>query len=162
MIQLAIKYFVRFGQLDIPSVGQLKLLKKEAELIDGVLKSPSEFIEFDLNTGTPSKQFYQYLGNALDISTDQAAIQYEQSWEGKFENDQKLLIGNLGVISKKEDSYTWESHFNASQFYSDIEVGNLPNSEIFETELTAQKNDKWAIWAIAYAVIAILAILLKQ
>jgi hypothetical protein len=97
MIQLAIKYFVRFGQLDIPSVGQLKLSKKEAELIDGVLKSPSEFIEFELNTGIPSKQFYQYLGNALDISTDQAAIQYEQSWEGKFENDQKLLIGNLGV-----------------------------------------------------------------
>jgi hypothetical protein len=31
MIQLAIKYFVRFGQLDIPSVGQLKMSKKEAE-----------------------------------------------------------------------------------------------------------------------------------
>ena len=37
MIHLAIKYFIRFGQLDIPSVGQLKLLKKEAELIEGVL-----------------------------------------------------------------------------------------------------------------------------
>lgn len=60
MIQLAIKYFVRFGQLDIPSVGQLTLLKKEAELIDGVLKSPSEFIEFELNAGIPSKQFYQF------------------------------------------------------------------------------------------------------
>jgi hypothetical protein len=162
MIQLAIKYFVRFGQLDIPSVGQLKLLKKEAELIDGVLKAPSEFIEFELNAGIPSKQFYQFLGNVLDISTDQAAIQYEQSWEGKFDNDQKLMIGNLGVISKNEGSYIWESHFNATQFYSDIEVGNLPNSEIFETELTAQKNDKWVFWAIALTVIAILAILFKQ
>jgi hypothetical protein len=162
MIHLAIKYFIRFGQLDIPSVGQLRLLKKEAELIDGVLKSPSEFIEFELNGGVPSKQFYQFLGNALDISTDQAAIQYEQSWEGKFDNGQKLMIGNLGIISKKEDRYTWESHFNASHFYRDIEVGNLPNSEIFETELTAQKNDKWAIWAIALAVIAILAIIFKQ
>ena len=46
--------------------------------------------------------------------------------------------------------------------YKDIKVGNLPNSEIFETELAAQKNDKWAIWAIALAVIAILAILFKQ
>jgi len=162
MIQLAIKYFIRFGQLDIPSIGQLKLLKKEAELIDGVLKAPSEFIEFELNAGIPSKQFYLYLGNALDISTDEAAIQYEQSWEGKFDNDQNLMIGNLGVISKKEGSYIWESHFNATQFYTDIEVGNLPNSEIFETELTAQKNDKWVIWAIALAVIAILAILFKQ
>ena len=162
MIQLAIKYFVRFGQLDIPSVGQLKLLKKEAELIDGVLKSPSEFIEFELNAGIPSKQFYQFLGNTLDVSMDQAAIQYEQSWEGKFDNDQKLMIGNLGVISKKEGSYIWESHFNTTQFYSDIEVGNLPNSEIFETELTAQKNDKRVFWAIALAVIAILAILFKQ
>jgi hypothetical protein len=162
MIHLAIKYFIRFGQLDIPSVGQLKLLKKEAELIDGVLKAPSEFIEFELNTGVASKQFYQYLGNALDISADQAAIQYEQSWESKFENDHKVMIGNLGVISKTEGTYTWESHFNTSQFYKDIEVGNLPNSETFETELTAQKNDKWAIWAIALAVIDLLAILLKQ
>jgi hypothetical protein len=72
------------------------------------------------------------------------------------------MIGNLGVISKNEGSYIWESHFNTAQFYSDIEVGNLPNSEIFETELTAQKNDKWVIWAIALAVIAILAILFKQ
>jgi hypothetical protein len=162
MIHLAIKYFIRFGQLDIPSVGQLKLLKKEAELIDGVLKSPSEFIEFELNTGTPTKQFYQFLGSALDISADQAAIQYAQSWESKFENDQKVMIGNIGIISKNEGRYTFESHFNSSQYYKDIEVGNLPNSDIFETELTAQKNDKWAIWAIALAVIAILAILFKQ
>ncbi len=162
MIHLAIKYFIRFGQLDIPSVGQLKLLKKEAELIDGVLKSPSEFIEFETNAGTPSKQFYQFLGNALDISADQAAIQYDQSWESKFENDQKVMIGNLGFIFKNEGRYTFESLFNSSQYYKDIEVGNLPNSEIFETELTAQKNDKWAIWAITLAVIALLAILLKQ
>ena len=72
------------------------------------------------------------------------------------------MIGNLGSISKNEDSYTFESHFNSSQFYKDIEVGNLLNSEIFETELSAQKNDKWANWAIALAVIALLAILLKQ
>jgi hypothetical protein len=162
MIHLAIKYFIRFGQLDIPSIGQLKLLKKEAELIDGVLKSPSEYIEFELNTGTPTKQFYQFLGSALDISADQAAIQYAQSWESKLENDQKVMIGNLGSISKNEGSYTFESHFNSSQFYKDIEVGNLPNSEIFETELSAQKNDKWAIWATALAVIALLAILLKK
>jgi hypothetical protein len=162
MIHLAIKYFIRFGQLDIPSVGQLKLLKKEAELIDGVLKSPSEFIELELNTGIPSKQFYQFIGNALDISAEQAAIQYAQSWESKFDNDQKVMIGNLGIISKNDGNYTFESHFNSSQFYKDIEVGNLPNSEIFETELTAQKNDQWAIWAIALAVIALLAILFKQ
>lgn len=161
MIHLAIKYFIRFGQLDIPSVGQLKLLKKEAELIDGVLKSPSEFIELELNTGIPSKQFYQFIGNALDISADQAVIQYAQSWESKFDNDQKVMIGNLGIISKNDGNYTFESHFNSSQFYKDIEVGNLPNSEIFETELTAQKNDQWAIWAIALAVIALLAILFK-
>jgi hypothetical protein len=162
MIHLAIKYFIRFGQLDIPSIGQLKLLKKEAELIDGILKSPSEFIELELSTGIPTKHFYQFLGNALDISADQAGIQYAQNWESKFENDQKVMIGNLGIISKNEDIYTFESHFNSSQFYKDIEVGSLPNSEIFETELTAQKNDKWAIWAIALAVIALLAIVSKQ
>lgn len=162
MIHLAIKYFIRIGQLDIPSVGQLKLLKKEAELIEGVLMAPSEFIEFETNAGSPSNQFYQYLGNALEISSDQAAIQYAQSWESKFENDQKVMIGNIGIISKNKSRYTFESHYNSSHYYKNIEVVSLPNSEIFETELTDQKNDKWAIWAIALAVIAILAILFKQ
>jgi hypothetical protein len=162
MIHLAIKYFIRFGQLDIPSVGQLKLLKKEAEFLEGILKSPSEIIEFEVSSGVPSKHFYQFLGNALDISADQAAIQYEQNWKNKFENETKVMIGNLGVIAKNEEQYTWESHYKSNQFYSDIEVGNLPNSEIFEMELTAQKNDKWAIWAIALAIFAILAILFKQ
>ena len=162
MIQLSIKYLIQFGQLDIPSIGQLKLLKKEAELSGGVLKSPLEFIEFDVNLGIPTKQFYQYLANALDISADQVAIQYKQYWESQVENDQKIMIGNLGAFSKNEGVYIWESHFNSSQFYKDIEVGDLPNSEIFDTELATQKNDKWVIWAIALAVIALLAILLKN
>ena len=38
----------------------------------------------------------------------------------------------------------------------------LPNSEIFDSELETQKNDKWVVWAIALAVIALLAILLKN
>ena len=162
MIQLSIKYLIQFGQLDIPSIGQLKLLKKEAELSGGVLKSPLEFIEFDVSSGVPTKQFYQYLANALDISSDQVAIQYEQYWQSQVENDQKIMIGNLGAFSKNEGIYIWESYFNSSQFYKDIEVGDLPNSEIFDSELETQKNDKWVVWAIALAVIALLAIFLKN
>ena len=162
MIQLAINYFIRFGQLDIPSVGQLKLSKKEAELKDGVLIAPSEFIHLELITSNPSKQFYQYLGNALEISVDQAAIQWEQFWNHKFQEEKIATIGSLGTISKNEDNFYWQSSFDSSNYYNNIDLLYLPSKEIFEEIQTETKKDIWVIWSIVFAVVAVLAILFKQ
>lgn len=162
MIQLAIKYFIRFGQLDIPSVGQLKLSIKEAELIKGVLIAPKEYIEFEQCTIMPSKQFYQYLANALDISADQATIQYEQFWNKSFQEGAVVNIGNLGNITKNEHDYSWHASFDSSNYYNNLEIEQLPIAEIIEDIQEEQRNDKWIIWAIVFTSIALLAILLKQ
>ncbi len=162
MIHLAIKYFIRFGQLDIPSVGQLKLSKKEAELTDGTLIAPSEFIHFEQNTGKSSKQFYQYLANALDISADQAAIQYEHFWNNKFQEEKIATIGSLGTLSNNEGNFVWLSHFDSSSYYNNIETTLLPNTEILDDAPFETHNDKWMFWAITLATIAVLAILFKQ
>ncbi len=162
MNHLAIKYFIRFGQLDIPFVGQLKLSKKEAALKDGVLVAPSEYIEFKQCIGIPTKQFYQYLANALDITTHIAAIHYQQYWTNKFQESKITIIGSLGKFTKNEDTYLWHSDFNSSNYYNNIDTALLPNTEGFEDTPFENPKDKWVIWAIVLTVIAVLAILYKQ
>ena len=162
MIHLIIKYFIRFGQLEIPTIGQLKLSKKEAELKDSVLKAPLECIHFEQGQGLPTKQFYQYLSNALDISVDQATIQYEQFWHNKFKEDGVVAIGSMGTITKHQDNYEWNATFDSSIYYNDIEIEQPIYSEVFEEMPIEQNKDKWLLWAIVLTVFAVLAILFKQ
>jgi hypothetical protein len=162
MIHQIVTYFIRFGQLDIPSIGNLKLSKKEAEWEQGILLAPKEMIQFELGDSIPSKHFYQYIANALDISLEQAAIQYEQIWETQLEQDRKLTLGNLGVLSKEGDSFQWKSHFDSTQHFNNIDLSSLPNSVSYEEEEAIQRKDKWYIWAIVLSIIAIIAILFKQ
>lgn len=162
MIHLAIKYFIRFGQLDIPSVGQLKLSKKEAVFNNGILNAPTEIIEFEIGEGKASKLFYQYIANALEISVDQAAIQYEQFWMHQLQDNTVVNVGSLGSISKSEGNYFWHSNFDSANYYKNIEINQLPQTEIMdEADEVVQHKDKWEIWAIVLAILAILAILLK-
>ena len=140
MIHQLVTYFIRFGQLDIPSIGNLKLSKKEAEWEGGILMAPKEMIQFELGNNTPTKHFYQYLANALDISLEQAAIQYEQIWKTQLELDHKLTLGNLGILSKEGDSFQWKSHFDSTQYFNNIDLSILPNSVSFEEEEAIQKR----------------------
>jgi len=162
MIHQIVTYFIRFGQLDIPSIGILKLSKIEAEWEEGILMAPKEIIQFEQGEGTPNKHFYQYLANALDISTEQAAIQYEQIWNTQLEQDHKIALGNLGNFIKAGKSYQWESHFDSTQYFNNIDLSNLLNSVSFDEEEAIQKKDKWYIWAMILTAIAIIAILFKQ
>ncbi|MEI6189642.1 MAG: hypothetical protein WCP61_04395 [Chitinophagia bacterium] len=162
MIHQIVTYFIRFGQLDIPAIGNLKLSKKEAEWAEGVLIAPKEIIQFELGDSIPNKHFYQYIANALDISAEQAAIQYEQILNSQLEQDHKLVLGNLGVLTKEGNSYQWFSHFDSTQYFNNLDLSSLPNSVSFDEEEAIQKSDKWYIWAIVLSVIAIIAILFKQ
>ncbi len=162
MIHHIVTYFIRFGQLDIPSIGNLKLSKKEAEWEEGILMAPKEMIHFEKGDSTPTKHFYQYLANALDISVEQAAIQYEQIWKTQLEQDRILALGNLGVLSKEGDSFQWKSYFDSTQYFNNIDLSSLPNSVSYEEEEAIQRKDKWYIWAIVLTVVAIIAILCKQ
>lgn len=162
MLHLTIKYFIQFGQLDIPRIGQLRLIKKEAFFNEGLLISPSEHIEFELGQVMPSKQFYQYLANALDISADQASMQYEKLWSHQIENEHQIAIGSLGVLTKKQDTYTWESHYFSKNYFNDIEVSDSIKSNFQEDTVIEIQKDHWWIWAIVFCCIAILGILCKQ
>lgn len=161
MIHIAIQYFNRYGHLDIPGVGQLKLLKKESVLQNEILKAPTEIIEFEMGEGKVSKLFYQYIANSLEISADQAAIQYDQFWNQQIKEASCIEVGSLGTITILEGNYLWRSSYDSNNYHKDIPLDQFPYKEILEEVQATQNKDRWGIWAMVLAVLALLAILLK-
>ncbi len=162
MINKAAQYFIRFGHLDLPKLGNIKWQKKEAQWQDGVLYAPQESIEFEPMEVKPSKQFYIYLADQLCISNDQAAIQ----WEEKFNSfttsmNDSIEIGNLGVISKVNGETIWTSNYDASKYYKDIHLASSVISETLITTDEKSKKDNWVWWALVFVVLAIISIFYK-
>lgn len=162
MLTQSEKYFIRFGQLDMPNVGQLKYIKKEATLLNGVLVPPISSIEFELGKGIPQKHFHLFLANELDISLDQAVLEFDNFWQSQFNNESPILLGNLGSIIKTEHSFQWVSHFDASCYYTPIEVDTIKNDDELSEVIFNKQKDYWIKWAILLGIIAFIAILLKQ
>jgi hypothetical protein len=162
MIKSLEQYFIQFGHLDFPNVGSLKWNKKEANWQDGKLSAPVEEIVFDLQVTKPSKVFYNFLAEALNISNEQAVIQYEHFLQEFIVNDEPLAIGNLGILNKHNNIFTWETKFDATNYYADINLGTISLSENDIDKSHNLKKDNWILWAIFLLVIATVAILLKH
>lgn len=161
MTKYIITYFLQFGQIDIPGVGSLQIIKKEAEFTNGIIHAPSEMIHFEKGNYSPNKQFYSYLSSLLDISNEQATIQYEQYCSTNFADHSRITLGNLGSLELNNKEYTWVSNFKSSDYLKNIDVSSLPNAQFFEDAYTNKQKDKWWVWAIILGIIALIAILNK-
>jgi hypothetical protein len=156
------QYFIQFGHLDLPGIGSLKWSKQEAEWQDGVLYAPQEHILFDPIGDKPSKQCYNFLGDHLGCTSEQAALKLEQLIQQfKEQTVSNFELGSLGVIQKQADHYKWTTYYQSVDYYKNInvKVASYANNEIEEE---ASTSTKWWVWAISIAVIAIALILYKQ
>jgi hypothetical protein len=162
MIKSLEQYFIEFGHLDFPNVGSLKWYKKEAIWQDGKLTAPFEEIVFDAQALKPSKVFYNFLAEAMNTSNEQAVLQYEQFLQEFIANDEPLAIGNLGILKSQHNNFSWESKFNASNYYADINLGTISLSEDAIDKSHNLKKDNWILWALILLVIASIAILFKH
>lgn len=162
MIKSLEQYFIQFGHLELPKIGSLKWLKKEAEWQNGKLIAPSESIILDCIDTKPTKAFYNFLGDALNISTEQAIIQYDQLLDNAIENNEPITIGNLGTIKKVDNAYIWLSNFNSTTYFSDINLGNVSLSDSSINTVHKSNKMNWKIWALLLFAIAAIAILFKQ
>jgi len=152
------QYFVQNNELVITNIGTLYLTKKPASWIEDTLHAPELIILFTTATKKPSTQFYNYLAESLNISNEEANIQYEQFLHSIFETkDKTLTIGNLGSIEKMGEEYTWKSNFTSKQYYKDITIS--PVNTIDENEKI--NFIQWTRIAIILFIIAIAAILFK-
>ena len=78
MINSLTQYFAQNGQLILPNIGMINYHKVEAVWVNSKLVAPKETILFEATDSKPSKQFYHFLGDNLDISYEQAIVQFDQ------------------------------------------------------------------------------------
>jgi hypothetical protein len=155
------QYFIKFGQLDLVSFGSLKWQKKGASFADEGLEAPKESIHFEPISSTPTKHFYVYLGEALSISTEQAAIQYEQFIQNIFDGNQDTIaFESLGHFSFNNGILNWQSQFSNNLFYSSVEFAKITSSNTIE-QLDVEEKDNWILFASIIAIISLVAILFK-
>jgi nucleoid DNA-binding protein len=162
MISSLIPYFIQFGHIQIPGLGKLQFVKKDAVFHDHVLLAPQESIELLMNEEAPTTHFYQFLAHSLELTMDQVIKDYHQFWKDQLGQHQDIQFGSFGKFQCHNKKYQWQSHFDTKTYFNDIELGTLPilpPEEIMEVEI---KKDRWWMAAIFLFVIGILAIIFKS
>lgn len=162
MIPSLIPYFIQFGQLQIPGLGRLHFVHKGAVLQEGILLAPQESIQLENNEEAPTIHFYQYLAHSLELTMDQVIKEYHQFWKDQLSQQQDIYFGSFGKFHCHNKSYQWQSQFETSSYYNNIEIGSLPiilPEETIEVEI---QKDRWWIRAIILFILGLLAIAFKS
>ena len=155
------QYFIENGQLDLLSWGCLKWQKKQASFNDKGIDAPLESILFEPIASVPSKHFYIFIADHLDISTEQAAIQYEHFIQNLFDGHQEQIpLESLGTFIFNNGILNWQNHFISSDFYIDIFLDKVTNNTVIE-DVSVDDNDNWILMSSIIAILSLLAILFK-
>jgi hypothetical protein len=162
MINTLVQFFIKNGQLDLPSIGILKWSKQASYWELNKFIAPKEFIDFEVTEVVPSKHFYNFLADELNISIEQANLQFDGFIQAFQEQKiTSLNFGNLGTLHKNENLVSWNNLYNADLYYKDLSMGMAP---LFESEYEQANNnrDYWWVWTIGLILIATALIIYKQ
>ena len=162
MIQTLVQYFIKNGHLDMPSIGVLKWSKQASYWEQNKFIAPKEFIVLELAEVTPTKHFFTYLADELNISIEQAILQYD-GFIQQFKEQEitSLNFGNLGTLHKNGNGISWNNLYNAEIYYKDLELNIAQVHESNELSLNSQR-DYWWVWTIGLILIAVSLIIYKQ
>jgi hypothetical protein len=162
MTNLLVQYFIKNGHLDLPSIGLLKWSKQAAYWEHNKFMAPKECIVLEQTQVTPSKHFYNFLAEELNISIDQAHLQFEafiQQFMGQETGH--LHFGNLGTVIKTNTLITWHNLYHTDVYFMDFELSISPEFE-GEKINTHQSKDYWWVWTIGLIAVALALIIYKQ
>ena len=161
MVQLLEQYFIEFEVLDLPQLGTLRKIKKEANFLDGIWSTPKEFIVFDNYQNKPSAHFYTFLAQHLDISEQSASTQLDLLINDFLNNTEvELIIGSLGMFKHQNSIIEWVSTYNSELYYDTIDLPILAPTNS-EEEIQQDLNNKWWLGALTLLILAIVLILFK-
>jgi K+-transporting ATPase A subunit len=157
------KYFLDHGQLVIPGIGLLRLDQKNAQALDHEIQPPVEKIIFEVLdevNSKPNKLFYIYLSDHLDCTIEQAMIDYTAFFTNQLSSNNTVELGNLGLLKSVNNTFSFQSNFNSSNYYQPITIEKVLTEDQDENNFNTSPS-RWWILPIIIATIAILAILLK-
>jgi len=161
MLKFLIQYFAKNGELILPNIGRIKYHKEEASWVNAQLLAPKETIVFESIDVKPTDQFYHFLANSLNLSFEQAKMEFEAYLKSIFQNEvPHFEFGNYGTLSKGEHLYQWTSNFNSITYLNSIDIAPIVNSTNMNANHFSQSS-KWKLWAILIAIVAIILILFK-
>jgi hypothetical protein len=156
------QYFILNGRIVLPGIGTLQLQRQKAVFLSNGYIAPKEKVVFISNEATPSPEFYDFIANQLDVSLEEATVQFHDYINDFIgQTSASLPIGNIGTFHKNYAHIQWVGFFNEVPFYKDFS----PNAAIDSIEATLKadepKKDFSIIWYIILFVIATVLILIK-
>jgi hypothetical protein len=161
MIHLLEQYFIEHEVLDLPQLGTLRKIKKEANLTDNNWSIPKEYIVFDNYQNKPSSQFYNYLADNLDLSEQAAIVKLDQLVNDFLTTTgADLKIGSIGTFKHQEGIIEWETSYDSDHYFSPIDLPILEKLDI-DLDTQIEPNNKWLIWSFSLLLIAVVLILYK-
>jgi hypothetical protein len=154
MINILVQYLIKNGHLDLPSIGTLKCVKQESYWENNIFIAPNESVEFESINVVPTKHFYSFLADELNISIEQAALQLEQFINDfKSKNNSKLVFLNFGFLQYNDHLFTWHNTYDTTIYYKNLklEVTEV-NNQIDNNSNT--KKDLWWVWALLVFILS--------
>ena len=163
MLPILEKYFLAYGQLVLPGIGQLNLTQTDSIHSNGAFQPPVHQIIFDAiiePTNKPSKLFYIYLSDHLDCTIEQAIIDYTTFFTNQLALSNEIDLGNLGQLNISNEAYTFKSNFDSAHYFQTIHLEKVQLEDQSQNNFNTTSK-QWWILPLVIAIIAILAILLK-
>lgn len=156
-----VKYFIQFGHLELPKIGNLKLHKLDPIFNGDQWESPTYKIHFEPTETQVDKHFYIYLAESLELSIDQAIVKFDE-----FINSIVSLpsatytLDGLGNFIINHGRIEWQSDFDSNTYYDPLNfIPVAIESEVFDGD-NGQK-DYWIRWSLILFVLSIAAIIFK-
>jgi len=163
MLPILEKYFLEYGQLVLPGIGQLNLTQTDSVHLNGAFQPLVNQIIFDAiiePTNKPSKLFYIYLSDHLDCTIEQAIIEYSAFFTNQLAVSNNIDLGNLGQLTISNEAYTFKSNFDSAHYFQTIQLEKVQLEDQSQNNFNT-RSKQWWILPLIIAIIAILAIFLK-
>jgi hypothetical protein len=174
MQSLVHKYFVLHHQIVLPGIGSLQIIPQTSS-IDVANKLYPPINNFVFNSETTllaDKTFYHFLAKELEVEQIEAIKKFhEYIYEIKATASEGNVIqfNGIGIISKQADgTFTFQQEKSVFDFFPTIQLPEKPNTSVHKeladstiSDASEIQHDKWWIFAIVLAVVALAAILIK-
>jgi len=174
MHSLVHKYFALHHQIVLPGIGSLQIIPQTASIDDeNKLHAPLNNFAFNSETTLlADKAFYNFLSKELEVEQIEAIKKFhEYIYEIKATASEGNVIqfNGIGTISKQSDgTFTFQQEKNAFDFFTTIQLSEKPNTSVDNNLVDStisnsneNQKDKWWVYAIVLAVVALAAILIK-